>query len=45
MTDVFDFQSPFGILGKFVNWLFLKSYMTSLLKTINSLLKGKAENH
>ena len=43
MTDVFDFQSPFGIFGKFANWLFLKNYMTSLLKTRNALLKKKAE--
>ncbi len=45
MTDVFDFQSPFGVLGKLANKLFLKRYMTNLLKTRNALLKQKAESN
>ncbi|ULC58580.1 SRPBCC family protein [Flaviramulus sp. BrNp1-15] len=44
MTDRFYFELPYGILGKFVNWIFLKSYMTKLLKTRNSFLKEKAES-
>ena len=44
MTDIFNFESPYGVLGKFVNWLFLKRYMTKLLKTRNSFLKEKAES-
>ena len=43
MIDKFYFESPFGIIGKFVNWLFLKKYMTNLLKTRNKILKDKAE--
>ena len=43
MVDKFHFQSPFGLLGKLVNVLFLEQYMTRLLKTRNSLLKTKAE--
>jgi len=44
MIDKFNFESPYGILGKFVNWLFLKRYMKNLLKTRNEFLKLKAES-
>ena len=44
MTDVFYFESPYGILGKFADWLFLKRDMTNFLKKRNTLLKQKAEN-
>ncbi|WP_299228053.1 SRPBCC family protein [uncultured Psychroserpens sp.] len=43
MIDKFHFQSPFGILGKIANVLFLKRYMTQLLTTRNVFLKSKAE--
>ncbi|REG86091.1 SRPBCC family protein [Winogradskyella sediminis] len=43
MTDVFEFESPLGILGKFVNFLFLKRYMKNLLTTRNAYLKTAAE--
>lgn len=45
MTDKFYFETPYGIFGKFVNWLFLKKYMTKLLKTRNHFLKKAAENN
>ncbi|OEK07718.1 cell division protein [Flavivirga aquatica] len=44
MIDEFHFESPFYILGKFANWLFLKRYMTNLLEIRNSILKEKAES-
>ena len=44
MLDVFEFESPFGILGKFVNRLFLKQYMTDFLLTRNKELKKIAES-
>ena len=43
MIDKFHFQSPYGIFGQLVNILFLKRYMTNLLKVRNSLLREKAE--
>ena len=43
MVDKFDFKSPFGIIGKLANVLFLKRYMTNLLQTRNEFLKIKAE--
>jgi len=43
MKDVFDFESPLGILGKLANTLFLKSYMTNFLKNRNKVIKEFAE--
>ena len=43
MHDIFVFESPLGILGKLANWLFLKTYMTNLLKTRNEVIKKTAE--
>ncbi|MEC3907413.1 SRPBCC family protein [Tamlana sp. 2201CG12-4] len=44
MINKFDFESPYGIIGKLVNWLFLKKYMTKLLKIRNKMLKSTAED-
>ncbi len=43
MTDKFDFKAPLGPLGRLANVLFLKKYMTNLLKIRNSTLKEEAE--
>lgn len=43
MIDVFNYKSPFGILGKLVDWLFLEKYMQNLLYKRNNLLKVHAE--
>lgn len=39
MIDVFDYKSPFGLLGQLADILFLKTYMTKLLTTRNNLIK------
>ena len=44
MVDKFHFKSPFGILGLLANRLFLKRYMTRLLKQRNYHLKQEAES-
>ena len=44
MTDKFHFESPYGVIGKLINVLFLKRYMKNLLKTRNRMLKLKAES-
>jgi hypothetical protein len=41
--DVFDFQTPYGILGQLVNKLFLKNDMFKLLKERNRIIKEYAE--
>ncbi|WP_435412745.1 SRPBCC family protein [Psychroserpens mesophilus] len=43
MIDRFQFESPFGIIGKLANMIFLKRYMTNLLTTRNAFLKKTAE--
>jgi ligand-binding SRPBCC domain-containing protein len=43
MRDVFDFQSPFGILGHIADRLFLIDYMRRFLLTRNELIKMVAE--
>ncbi len=43
MRDVFDFQSPFGILGRGVDRLFLTDYMRRFLLTRCTLIKAVAE--
>lgn len=44
MTDFFIYESPLGILGKMADTLFLKKYMTKLLKKRNMILKEFAES-
>jgi len=44
MTDIFEYQSPFGILGKLVDIIVLKRYMTELLIKRNDTIKEFAES-
>lgn len=44
MINVFYFESPYGIVGKVANLVFLKRYMTNLLNKRNRYLKKKAES-
>ena len=44
MKDVFDFESPLGILGKLANAMVLKRYMTNLLVKRNAIIKAYADN-
>lgn len=43
MTDILEFESPFGIFGKLFNYFFLKNYMTKFLIERNKLIKITAE--
>ncbi len=43
MIDKFHFKSPFGVLGKLANFIFLEQYMMNLLSSRNEYLKTKAE--
>ncbi len=43
MKDIFDFESPFGIFGKFVNTMFLTNYMRGFLVARNNVIKEIAE--
>jgi ligand-binding SRPBCC domain-containing protein len=43
MYDVFDFTSPFGLLGRLVNRFLLTKYMRLLLEERNRIIKKAAE--
>lgn len=44
MTDILEFESPFGIIGKLFNHFFLKNYMKNFLLERNKLIKITAES-
>ncbi len=44
MTDIFEFESPFGIIGEIFNALFLRNYMERFLFERNRLIKRTAES-
>ena len=44
MIDTFEFASPLGILGKIVDKLFLKNYLTDFLIERNQVIKEFAES-
>ncbi len=44
MSDIFDYKSPLGILGKIADKIFLKKYMTDLLTERNRIVKEFAES-
>jgi len=44
MVDTFDYTSPLGPLGRLADGLFLRRYMTRLLRDRNAYLKRVAES-
>ena len=44
MKDIFEFHSPFGILGKIFNKLVLTNYLKKFLITRNQIIKEFAES-
>lgn len=45
ITDIFDYTSPYGFLGRIADNLFLKRYMTNLLVERNRVVKAFAEDN
>jgi len=43
MIDLFSFESPYGTVGKFVNYVYLKRYLRKLLERRNQAIKEFAE--
>lgn len=43
MTDILDFSSPYGMLGKLVDRLFMKRYLTRFLEERNETIRHYAE--
>jgi ligand-binding SRPBCC domain-containing protein len=44
MKDIFEFESPYGILGIIANKLILVNYLTMFLKERNLMIKSVAES-
>ncbi|NIF06569.1 SRPBCC family protein [Chryseobacterium sp. Tr-659] len=44
MTDIFEFESPFGIIGQIFNRVFLRNYLRNFLLERNKLIKTMAES-
>ncbi len=44
MTDVFDYTSPLGLLGRMADTIFLKRYLRRLLEERNAIIKCTAES-
>ncbi len=45
MIDEFNFESPYGLIGKLANVLFLTKYMKRFLVQRNNIIKEYAETH
>jgi ligand-binding SRPBCC domain-containing protein len=43
MIDIFSYELPRGVLGKWLNSLFLEKYLTNLLNERNAFIKEVAE--
>jgi ligand-binding SRPBCC domain-containing protein len=43
MIDLFHFETPFGLMGKIVEKLFLYNYMKSMIEQRNKVIKQYAE--
>lgn len=43
ISDVLEFESPFGLVGRVVDFLVMKSYLMRLLQTRNAVVKHAAE--
>lgn len=43
MIDIFDFEAPYGMLGKLAERLLLTRYLKNLLETRNAAIKSYAE--
>ena len=44
MKDIFEFESPLGLLGKLADWLVVARYLRRLLEERNHVLKQLAES-
>ncbi|MGO1543518.1 MAG: SRPBCC family protein [Gulosibacter sp.] len=43
MVDRIELKAPFGVLGRFVEWLILRRYMENLIRVRNEWLKQELE--
>jgi ligand-binding SRPBCC domain-containing protein len=43
MIDIFEFESPLGVLGRFANYLYLRKYLKGFLLERNEQIRAMAE--
>lgn len=43
MINILEFESPFGVIGKIFNFIFLKNYLKNFLLKRNKIIKTLAE--
>jgi len=44
IKDVFDYDSPLGIMGNIADWLFVESHLREMLAERNQIIKAAAES-
>jgi ligand-binding SRPBCC domain-containing protein len=44
MVDRFEFYSPLGPLGRFVDWIYLRDYLARLMQERNAMIRAVAES-
>ena len=44
MIDYFEYELPYGMLGKFLDLIYLKNYLTKLIERRNEAIKKYAES-
>ena len=45
MTDILDYETPFGFIGKLFDKLLLENHLTNFIIYRNAILKELSENH
>ena len=45
MTDILDYETPFGFIGKLFDKLLLENHLTNFIIYRNAILKQLSENH
>lgn len=45
MTDILDYETPFGFIGKLFDKLLLVNHLTNFIIYRNTILKELSENH
>ena len=45
MTDILEYETPYGLIGKLFDKILLKNHLTNFIVERNSVLKSISENH
>ena len=45
MTDILEYETPFGFIGRLIDIIILKNHLKKFIIYRNSILKELSENH